>query len=242
MRDDTKTRAGVAQIKQPVTPAARASRGATASDASCGIVVVAPRGGARIAGLLEADGHVVETRRSVPTGSAESLDGPGWPTIVLAPSSRHEHDALVADVTDLRSALPECRLVVVVPTVTVRETRALFASGMDALVLEREAERFLSAAVAAVTAGLLVLPHSLRELVSRPALSAREKQVLGMVVLGLTNREIADRLSVSESTVKSHLARSFRKIGAKSRREAAALILDPTNGLGTGILAISEDA
>jgi DNA-binding NarL/FixJ family response regulator len=62
-----------------------------------------------------------------------------------------------------------------------------------------------------------------------------------MVVLGLTNGEIAHKLRLSESTVKSHLSSSFTKLGVRSRGEAASLILDPAAGLGTGILVISED-
>ena len=72
-------------------------------------------------------------------------------------------------------------------------------------------------------------------------LSAREKQILGLVVMGLMNSEIAARLFLAESTVKSHLSSAFRKLGVRSRTEASELILDPERGLGTGILAISEE-
>lgn len=59
-----------------------------------------------------------------------------------------------------------------------------------------------------------------------------------MVVLSFTNGEIAQKLYVSESTVKSHLSSAFAKLGVRSRSAAAEAILDPVNGLGTGILAI----
>ena len=61
-----------------------------------------------------------------------------------------------------------------------------------------------------------------------------------MVVLGLANREIAHKLRLSESTVKSHLATSYTKL-VRTRAEAAAFILDPRAGLGTGILAITDE-
>ena len=69
----------------------------------------------------------------------------------------------------------------------------------------------------------------------------REKQILGLVVLGFTNREIADKLYLAESTVKTHLSSSFAKLDAHSRSEAAARILDPEAGYGVGILAIAGD-
>ena len=46
-----------------------------------------------------------------------------------------------------------------------------------------------------------------------------------------TNHEIAARLFLTESTVKSHLASAFEKLGVRSRKDAAALLLDPEEGL-----------
>ncbi|HLE27696.1 MAG TPA: response regulator transcription factor [Anaerolineales bacterium] len=54
-------------------------------------------------------------------------------------------------------------------------------------------------------------------------LSFRETEILRLVAEGFTNREVAARLSVSENTVKTHLARIFEKLGTTSRSEAAAL-------------------
>jgi DNA-binding CsgD family transcriptional regulator len=63
--------------------------------------------------------------------------------------------------------------------------------------------------------------------VKRPAaypdgLTAREAEVLGLLARGLTNREIADRLVVSPSTVHQHLVNIYTKIGVGRRAEAAA--------------------
>jgi len=55
------------------------------------------------------------------------------------------------------------------------------------------------------------------------ALTARERQVLGMLALGLANKEIASRLSLSEHTVKFHVAAILGKLGAASRTEAVAI-------------------
>ena len=54
-------------------------------------------------------------------------------------------------------------------------------------------------------------------------LTARELQVLQMLASGLANKEIASRLSVSEHTVKFHVASILGKLGAESRTEAVAI-------------------
>jgi DNA-binding NarL/FixJ family response regulator len=53
----------------------------------------------------------------------------------------------------------------------------------------------------------------------------RQRQVLELLVGGATNVEIADRLTVAETTVKSHVKQIFRKLGASNRAEAIARYL-----------------
>jgi DNA-binding NarL/FixJ family response regulator len=76
----------------------------------------------------------------------------------------------------------------------------------------------------------------------RPVLSIREKQVVGLVAMGLMNIEIAERLFLAESTVKSHLSSAFAKLGVRSRHEAVELLLNPASGLGLGILSLDAEA
>jgi NarL family two-component system response regulator LiaR len=54
-------------------------------------------------------------------------------------------------------------------------------------------------------------------------LTERERDVLALLVEGLNNRQIADRLVVSPSTIKSHVSHILAKLGVASRTEAAAL-------------------
>jgi two-component system, NarL family, response regulator LiaR len=59
--------------------------------------------------------------------------------------------------------------------------------------------------------------------VSRLGITARELEILGLIAAGLSNREIAGRLFVSENTVKTHSSRLFDKLGAKRRTQAVQI-------------------
>jgi DNA-binding NarL/FixJ family response regulator len=118
---------------------------------------------------------------------------------------------------------------------------ALIESGWSAVVEKRELARTLPAAVWTATTEQVVVPGGVRRTRSAPVFSRREKQVLGLVVMGLSNAEIAEKLFIAESTVKSHLSAAFGKLGVRSRNEAVNLILDPERGLGPGILRISPE-
>lgn len=54
-------------------------------------------------------------------------------------------------------------------------------------------------------------------------ITPRELEILGLVAQGLSNREIAGRLFVSENTVKTHCSRAFEKLGARKRMQAVQL-------------------
>ena len=54
-------------------------------------------------------------------------------------------------------------------------------------------------------------------------ITARELEILGLIATGLSNREIANRLFVSENTVKTHSSRLFDKPGAKRRTQAVQI-------------------
>lgn len=142
------------------------------------------------------------------------------------PALRAEHSGpLVAVVRELPSALGARTI----------------AARLEGAVLAAELEQTLLPTLAAVAAGQCVVPRAIRQIVDRPPLSPRERQILAMVVLDFSNAEIARKLFVTESNVKNHLSSAFGKLGVKSRSAAAGLILDRDSGLGPGILRISPE-
>ncbi|MEV6109024.1 response regulator transcription factor [Streptomyces sp. NPDC051940] len=125
--------------------------------------------------------------------------------------------------------------------------RALRAGASGFLLKDTGPERLL-AAVAAVAGGdTLFAPSVTRRLVeaftraavpevaSAPAeleqLTARETEVLRLTARGMSNVEIAERLFISEATVKTHLNRTMAKLGLGSRAQAVVLAYE------TGLVA-----
>jgi DNA-binding NarL/FixJ family response regulator len=117
--------------------------------------------------------------------------------------------------------------------------RSALEAGADGVVFEGDVEVTLVASLHAVIAGQLAVPRQCRYQIDRPTLSRREKETLALVTLGMTNSQIAGRLCLSESTIKSHLSSAFGKLGVRSRNEAVKLILDPQEHLGAGILGFA---
>jgi len=220
-------------VHQPLSPSPSLQTPPAAA-----VAIVAPESSAeRLEQILVAGGLPVVARAHSPNALVIPNGDPAAVVLTL-PDLEEE---LEQSARSVRALLPHARILVITGSASPRALRSLFAELVDGLILDEDVDRCLVLSVRNACAGQVSFPQSLRGTLTRPALSAREKQVLGMVVLGLTNGEIAHKLRLSESTIKSHLSSSFTKLGVRSRAEAAALILDPGAGLGTGILAISDD-
>ena len=88
------------------------------------------------------------------------------------------------------------------------------------LKLTRTKEVVVFKEVAVSTAEPFALNEGrVRELTITP----RELEILGLIANGLSNREIAEKLFVSENTVKTHSSRLFDKLGAKRRTQAVQM-------------------
>lgn len=106
--------------------------------------------------------------------------------------------------------------------------RALKA-GAQSYLLKGMPDVELLTAIANVHAGRPYLPQTVREsLASRPPnseLSGRELQILGLIVKGLSNRQIGDSLEIAEATVKWHVNIIFSRLNVSHRTQAAVTAL-----------------
>ncbi|HNQ07360.1 MAG TPA: response regulator transcription factor [Tetrasphaera sp.] len=133
-------------------------------------------------------------------GVARALQHPGGPAVVILTTYDHDSDIVRA----IEAGAAGYLLKDAAPAQIVRAVE-LAAAGETVLSAAQEAR---------VVATQRSAPR---------ALSERELDVLQLIALGLTNREVARRLFVSEATVKTHLAHVYDKLGAPSRTAAVAV-------------------
>ncbi|WP_084699760.1 response regulator transcription factor [Streptacidiphilus anmyonensis] len=141
---------------------------------------------------------------------------------------------------------PTCRVLILTTFDLDRYVYAALAAGASGFLLKDVTATHLAAAVRLVDTGdALLAPSITRRLVERfaspdraagPAaasagtahstlsvLTPREREVLTLVGRGLSNGEIASVLTLSEATVKTHVARIFAKLGLRDRAQAVVL-------------------
>ncbi|MFT4192038.1 MAG: response regulator transcription factor [Comamonas sp.] len=115
------------------------------------------------------------------------------------------------------------------PAVPLAVISASQASDMEGPCLDAGADLYIEKCtpghhVQSALAGLLAIDEDAAEAWSSgQTLSKRQKQLIVMLEEGLSNRDIADKLAISEHTVKVHLWRLFRRLQVKSRSQAVHL-------------------
>jgi two-component system nitrate/nitrite response regulator NarL len=165
----------------------------------------------------------------------------------LALTAREQPDIILLDLDlgtenglnilpGLRAAAGQAHVLVLTGVRDVAEHHRAIRQGAMGLVLKEHAPEVLLKAIEKVHAGEIWLDRAmlatvLNEMVSGQAgpanaeatriatLTERERQVIGLVGEGLKNKQIGDRLSITETTVRHHLTSIFTKLGVGSRLE-----------------------
>ena len=169
--------------------------------------------------LLEREGMKV-------VGQAERADD------VRALVSRARCDILLLDLcmdrntlVDVAALAKKVKVIVLTGSEQRPDAMAAMRAGASAFVSKRAATALLLEAIRAVEAGGTWLPPELRHRPetgphsTQPMLTPRECEIIRLVAQGLRSAEVAQRLFISEATVKTHLNNVFAKLGLRDRTE-----------------------
>ncbi|MDN5794787.1 MAG: response regulator transcription factor [Intrasporangium sp.] len=150
------------------------------------------------------------------------------PDVVLC-DLRLGHGPDGVDVTRALRATPDPPAVVILTTYDhdADIVRAVEAGAAGYLLKDATADEIASAAVEAARGESVLSPGLTERVVDamrtrRADLSPRQREILGLLAEGLSNREIARRVFLSEATVKTHLAHVYAKLDVEGRTAAVA--------------------
>jgi len=170
--------------------------------------------------------RALEKRATVHQGLKPPRDVPSC--IILCANSLEGLSERVEFYKDLSPDAPP--VVVFSPQLDLPLARDALRAGASGFVHAEMMPDQLVRALAVATRGDLVAPRELLRYVltndqssDLAALSARQREILGYVVEGLSNAEIGRRLYLSESTIKQHLRAAYKLLGVSNRTEAANL-------------------
>jgi len=141
-------------------------------------------------------------------------------------------DAMIA----IRTEFPEARIVILTTFEGDVEIQRALAAGARGYLLKSMPPKELVGVIRQVHAGKKHIPPDiaaqLAEHISDEFLTGREIEVLQQVAVGNRNRDIAERLFISEETVKVHIKHIMEKLGAHDRTQAVAI------GIRRGIIQL----
>jgi len=182
--------------------------------------------------MIESDDEFVLTGSGNDGGAGLTEDLP--PDIVLTEADPGE-DAPWEEAAELSNH--ESAVVILAEGTSAPWTAEAIAAGVKAVLPRSVTPEVLIGTLHSVAAGLVVFDSDhLASVIERghghaapaddaEALTAREQEVLSAMSEGLSNKEIAARLSISDHTVKFHIASIMSKLGATSRTEAVTLAI-----------------
>ncbi|WBO68042.1 response regulator [Streptomyces camelliae] len=174
------------------------------------------------------------------------------PDVVLMDIRMPVMDGLAAT-RRILERVPDCRVLMLTTFDLDRYVYEALSIGASGFLLKDVTPEHLAAAVRLVGTGdALLAPQITRRLVERyaaearhtaeappadlAALTPREREVLTLMGRGLSNTELATELTLSEATIKSHVARIFAKLGLRDRAQAVVLAYE------TGLVAPRRSA
>ena len=148
------------------------------------------------------------------------------PDVVIMDLSMPVKDGIEAT-REIMSAAPETKILVLTTFATSDSISDVLAAGARGVVLKNIPREQLLSSIRRVVAGEQVLSEDVKALLSEDppieALSPRQREILNMLVRGISNREMATILGISVTVVKEHITALYGKLGAANRTEAVAV-------------------
>lgn len=159
---------------------------------------------------------------------------PGWETLGVVRRVRESGVRLAG-------------VVILTDLAVLEHTLEYLRAGADALVLNDATLEEIATAIRAVSAGHAVVPPplarqlidlmvrrvpALRDTARLAALTSREQEIFELISAGMSNREVAQSLVLSEKTVKFHVSNLLRKLGLRNRTQAIVYARDGILPLG----------
>lgn len=142
----------------------------------------------------------------------------------------------VEAISRIRAEFPQARIIVLTTYAGDAQVIGTLKAGARAYLLKADVHRELPNIIRAVHAGQKRIPPEIAAKVADhladDVLTAREIDVLRLIASGNGNKQIADRLSIGEASVKSHVSSILSKLGANDRAHAVTI------GLQRGIIVL----
>jgi DNA-binding NarL/FixJ family response regulator len=192
-------------------------------------------------GMLAGEQGIAVVAEAASGAEAVAMAATHRPDVVLM-DLRMPHGDGVEATAAILDAMPGARIVVLTTYETDADIVRAVEAGAVGYLLKDATTAALGNAVRAAARGETVLaPSVARRLVThirkprRDLLSSRETEVLTLVARGHTNAEIGGELFISEATVKTHLLRTFAKLGVNDRTAAV------THAIALGMISPSRE-
>ena len=132
-------------------------------------------------------------------------------------------------IAEIRNEFPDARIIVLTTYTGDAQVLRALKAGARAYLLKGDVHLELLEMIRAVHAGQKRIPPQIAAELAEHAgddpLSPREIDVLRLIATGNSNKLIADQLSISEATAKSHVANILSKLGANDRAHALAIAM-----------------
>lgn len=174
----------------------------------------------------QADIELVGESGSAPDGFAMFRDVNPDVTIL---GLRFPDSCSIDDLDKYFAERPKAKIIVLAEHAGDAEISKALKKGADGYICKDVSPKDLVDAIRTVAAGRKYIPDDIARILSenlgQEELTPAESNVLRMIVGGMSNKEIAFALDVSENTVKTHVSNIFGKIGVSDRTSAAGVAI-----------------